>query len=179
MAYLHYELGNRYTTLLLTLQSIDNTPEGAFRAAYLWCVQFERPSNMEVKANQRGELARGKYWARYNDFEPIIIVRPEPEETEPNPQVLLEQLKQNPVAIPLPPEEEQEQSGPVRHFTFEKPGFIYYTPRNLPAPEMPEPAGSSWEIPALIAIGLAMIAVVLFPTKKVRAMLYRRDKDVV
>ena len=44
---------------------------------------------------------------------------------------------------------------------------------------MPEPAGSSWEIPALIAIGLAMIAVVLFPTKKVRAMLYRRDKDVV
>ena len=179
MAYLRYELGNRYTTLLLTLQSIDNTPEGAFRAAYLWCVQFERPSNMEVKANQRGELARGKYWARYNDFEPIIIVRPEPEETEPNPQVLLEQLKQNPVAIPLPPEEEQEQSGPVRHFTFEKPDFIYYTPRNLPAPEMPEPAGSSWEIPALIAIGLAMIAVVLFPTKKVRAMLYRRDKDVV
>ncbi len=179
MAYLRYELGNKYTTLLLTLQSIDDTPDGAYRAAYLWCIQFERPSNMEVKAAQRGELAKGKYWPRYSNYAPIIIVRPEPEEPEPNPEVLMEQLKQNPVAIPLPPEEQVQEKGSVRHFVFEKPEFIYYTPRNLLMPERTEPAGSSWEIPALIAIGIAMLAVILFPTKKVKAMLYRQNKVVV
>ena len=87
MAYLKYELGNKYTSLLLNLQAIDNTPDGAYRAAYLWCVRFEMPSNMQVKAVQRGELAQGKYWPRYNRFEPIILIEPEPEETEPNPEV--------------------------------------------------------------------------------------------
>ena len=102
LAYLKYELGNKYTTLLLSLQAIDDTPDGAYRAAYLWCIQFEKPSNMQVKAAQRGELAQGKYWPRYNRYQPIIIV-PEPEETEPNPEVIIEQLKQNPVTIPMPP----------------------------------------------------------------------------
>ena len=41
LAYLKYELGTNYTTLLLTLQSIDNPPDGAYRAGYLWCVHFE------------------------------------------------------------------------------------------------------------------------------------------
>ena len=47
LAYLKYELGNKYTTLLLSLQAIDDTPDGAYRAAYLWCIQFEKPSNMQ------------------------------------------------------------------------------------------------------------------------------------
>ena len=179
LAYLKYELGSNYTNLLLTLQSIDDTPDGAYRAAYLWCIQFERPSNAQVKAVQRGELARGKYWPRYTNFEPIIIVLPEPEETEPNPEVILEQLKQNPVSIPLPPQEETpEPEGSVRHFSFEKPEFIYYTPRNLPK-TVTETADRNWEIPTLIGIGIAMVVVVLFPTKKLRAKLYRRGKFMV
>lgn len=178
MAYLKYELGNKYTTLLLTLQSIDDTPEGAYRAAYLWCTQFERPSNMQVKAVQRGELAQGKYWPRYNRFEPIIIILPEPEEQEPNPEVLIEQLKQNPVTIPLPPQEVRDQEN-VRYFTFEKPGFIYYMPHNLPKSEVAEEPDQSWGIPALIGIGIAMAAVVSFPVKKLRAKLYRRGRFMV
>lgn len=179
MAYLKYELGTNYTSLLLTLQSIDDTPGGAYRAAYLWCIQFERPSNAQVKAAQRGDLAQGKYWPRYNNYEPIIIVLPEPEETEPNPEVLLEQLKQNPVTIPLPPEEEVQEQGSVRHFTFEKPEFIYYTPRNLPVPDTEGSGDVNWEIPTLIAIGVAMVIVVIFPTKKLRAKLYRRGRFMV
>lgn len=179
MAYLKYELGSNYTSLLFSLQAIDNTPDGAYRAAYLWCIQFERPSNMQVKAAARGELAQGKYWVRYSNYEPIIMVLPEPEETEPNPEVLLEQLKQNPVTIPLPPEEEQKADGAVRHFTFQKPGFIYYIPRNLPRPAAEEPADLSWGIPALTGIAIAMVVVVLFPTKKLRRMLYRRGRFMV
>ena len=178
MAYLKYELGNKYTSLLLSLQAIDNTPEGAYRAAYLWCIQFERPSNMQVKAVQRGELARGKYWPRYNHFQPIIIL-PEPEETEPNPEVIIEQLKQNPVTIPLPPAEEVPEEGTVRYFRFQKPEKIYYQPRNLPPSLLMPEESPDWEIPTLIAIGVAMVVVAVFPTKKLRRKLYRRGRFMV
>lgn len=180
MAYLRYELGNKYTTLLLTLQSIDNTPEGAYRAAHLWCVQFEKPSNMQVKAAQRGELARGKYWPRYNNYQPIVMILPEPEETEPNPEFLLEQLKQNPVTIPLPPAEEvPEESGTVRYFKFRKPEKIYYQPWHLPPALMAQEENTAWEIPTLMAIGAAMVITVIFPAKKLRRKLYRRGRFMV
>ena len=178
MAYLKYELGNKYTSLLLSLQAIDNTPEGAYRAAHLWCIQFERPSNMQVKAAQRGELAQGKYWPRYNRYQPIIIV-PEPEETEPNPEVLIEQLKQNPVTIPMPPEEDHTDEGGVRYIKFQKPEFRYYVPWHLPESAVEKNEGIRWEIPALAGIFAAMVIVVIFPTKKTARKLYRRDADVV
>ena len=180
MAYLKYELGNKYTSLLLTLQAIDNTPDGAYKAAYLWCIQFERPSNAQVKAVQRGELARGKYWPRYNTYQPIVMVLPEPEAQEPAPEFLLEQLKQNPVTIPLPPAEEvPEESGTVRYFKFQKPEKIDYQPWHLPPSLLAEEETVPWEIPTLIAIGIAMVAVVIFPAKKLRRKLYRRGRFMV
>ena len=180
MAYLRYELGNKYTSLLLSLQDIENTPEGAYRAAYLWCIQFERPSNMQVKAAQRGELARSKYWPRDNNYQPILIVLPEPEETEPNPEILIEQLKQNPVTIPLPPvEEAPEESDTVRYFKFRKPEMLPYQPRHLPPSLLEAEENPAWEIPTLIAIGVAMVVVVIFPTKKLRRKLYRRGRFMV
>ena len=178
LAYLKYELGNKYTTLLLSLQAIDDTPDGAYRAAYLWCIQFEKPSNMQVKAAQRGELAQGKYWPRYNRYQPIIIV-PEPEETEPNPEVIIEQLKQNPVTIPMPPEEDHTDEGGVRYIRFQKPEFRYYVPWHLPEGAMADTGAIRWEIPALGVIFAAMVIVVIFPTKKNARKLYRRDADVV
>lgn len=178
LAYLKYELGNKYTNLLLALQAIDNTPDGAYRAGYMWCVQFEKPSNMQAKAVQRGELARGKYWARYNHSAPVIMIEPEPEETEPNPEIIIEQLKQNPVSIPLPPQEQEVKESGVRYFRFRKPEFIYYTPYHLPEQSAVN-ENLAWGIPALIAIFAAMVAVVLFPGKKSRENLYRRGADVV
>ena len=179
MAYLKYELGNKYTTLLLSLQAIDDTPDGAYRAAYLWCTQFEKPSNMQVKAIQRGELAQGKYWVRYNRFQPIIIIDPLPESTEPSPEVIIEQLKQNPVTIPLPPEAEQTDLGEVRYVKFQKPAFRYYVPWHMPGNALEAERENRWEVPALAGIFAAMVIVVIFPTKKPARKLYRRDADVV
>ena len=181
MAYLKYELGTNYTTLLLTLQSIDNTPDGAYRAAYLWCVQFERPSDTQNKAMARGELARGKYWARYNSYRPVVIL-PETTEPEPDPEALIEQLRQNPVTIPLPPEEPENRTN---GYVFQRPDLIYYVPRNLPkadTPPSPEPVSSPglrWEYPALAAIGTAMVIVVIFPSKKKRRKVYSEGRFVV
>ena len=180
LAYLKYELGTNYTTLLLTLQSIDNTPDGAYRAGYLWCVHFEKPSDTYNKAMARGELARGKYWPRYNNYQPIVMILPEPEEQEPDPEFLLEQLKQNPVTIPLPPAEEvPEESGTVRYFKFRKPEKIYYQPWHLPPALMAQEENTAWEIPTLMAIGAAMVITVIFPAKKLRRKLYRRGRFMV
>lgn len=181
MSYLRYELSSKYSSLLLTLQSIENTSDGAYRAAQQWCIRFERPSNMQVKAAQRGELARGKYWSRYCRPAPMIMIVPMPETSVPvqDPEIVIEQLKKNPVTIPMPPEEEQTTEGNVRHFTFEKPAFIYYTPRNLPVAELEPVQDMGWAYRALAVIGIAMVVTVIFPTKKRTEKLYRRDEDMV
>lgn len=66
MAFLIYELRSSYYSLLVQMRTVSNDPDGAYRAAHMWCIQFERPANMEELAVQRGLLARGKYWNRYN-----------------------------------------------------------------------------------------------------------------
>ena len=180
--YLKYELGTNYVNLLLTLQSIDNTPDGAYRAAYLWCVQFEKPSDTYTKAAARGTLARDKYWVRYSSYNSGISILPEEPEPEPDPQDLIEQLRQEPVAIPLPP---AEQPAPSGGYVFPKPDLIYYAPRNLPRVELPPeevPVPGPvfrWEYPALAAIFLAMGIVVIFPGKKKRRKVYSEGRFVV
>lgn len=167
MEYLNYELGNNYSGLFLSLKTVDNSPEGAYRAAYLWCVQFERPSNMEVKAVNRGNLARGKYWSRYNSYDSVIMIEPEIQPEEPSPEVIIDQLRQNPVTIPLPPEEQTDDAG---GYEFQRPEFIVYTPWHLPMAETEVPRASNltWGIPALAGIALLAAATVWFPSKKRR-----------
>ena len=179
MAYLKYELGTNYTNLLLVLQSIEDTPDGAYRAAYLWCIHFEKPSDTQIKAAARGELAKGKYWARYNSYKPIIVLPQEPEPL-PDPQLLIDQLLQNPITIPLPPEETE---GHARRYVFPKPELIFYVPRNLPRTEVPpvtqteSDPGLRWQYPALAAIAAAMI--LIFPAKKKRGKVYSRGQVVI
>lgn len=98
LAYLRYELENTYPDLLAQLRVQMEDADGAYRAAYLWCTEFERPVNAEQNGIWRGTLARGKYWNRYNS-----IVNLEPEEPLTQ-QELLQQVTQQEVAIPQPPE---------------------------------------------------------------------------
>lgn len=66
MMYLAYELKTGYYSVLASLRHVDNTPEGAYRAGYLWCILFERPANAEQRGIERGNTAQYKYWNRYN-----------------------------------------------------------------------------------------------------------------
>lgn len=52
------EFGELYSTLL----SVPDTPEGAYEAAYAWCMEFERPANKEAAAAVRGSSARNIYY---------------------------------------------------------------------------------------------------------------------
>lgn len=77
LQYLKYELETSYINLLATLRVMENTPNGAYKAGYLWCIQFERPADMENRAVSRGTLAKGKYWNRYNSMIMIDVERVE------------------------------------------------------------------------------------------------------
>ena len=109
MAYLGYELKSTYLSLYAALRSLPNSPEGAYQAAYLWCIRYERPADMEQKAVTRGNSARYKYWNRYNSMS--LVVRDEP--TYEEPEDVIEQITDQRPSISAPvvaqkPEKEQE-----------------------------------------------------------------------
>lgn len=124
--YLRYELETRYSELLSILRVQTNDANGAYRAGYLWCIQFERPKDMENKAIQRGNLARGKYWNRYNSMM-LVGTEEEPLTVEEVVQI----VQQTEVTVPQPPEGTK-----VEHYVEEDDTLALpvtpYIPRHLP-----------------------------------------------
>ena len=119
MAYLAYELKSTYLPLYGTLRSLENNAEGAYRAAYLWCIQFERPADMERKAVTRGNAARYKYWNRYNSV--VIVGESEDSGVAPDPENVMGSIADDkPEFIVAPKPETQEQDGT---------GYRYQVPR--------------------------------------------------
>ena len=128
LAYLKFELETNYTTLLMALKTVEDTANGAYRAGYLWCVEFERPADAENKAVTRGNLAKGKYWNRYHAT--ILL---EPEEEELTQEEVLEAVRSTEVTIPQPPEGTQTE-----RYEEEKKTTLPtspYVPRHRPAKE--------------------------------------------
>jgi len=99
LAYLKFELQTGYTSLYSLLLGMENSPNGAYRAAQLWCTEFERPANMEQRAKERAVLAKGKYWNRYNSL--FVLVPQEDPMTE---EEVVQAVTQTEVTIPQPPE---------------------------------------------------------------------------
>lgn len=97
MAYLDYELKTSFASLYGALRALENSPEGAYTAGYLWCVRYERPVDMENKGVVRGNSAKYKYWNRYNSLSMISGGDQEPED----PQTLVEEILQE-EAVPAP-----------------------------------------------------------------------------
>lgn len=101
LEYLKYELETSYLSLLASLKTMENTANGAYKAGYLWCIQFERPADMENKAVNRGNLAKGKYWNRYNS-----IIMLETEEVTLTVEEVREIVINREVKMAQPPEED-------------------------------------------------------------------------
>lgn len=68
--YLEHELNNSYTGVLNYLREVSNDEEGAYNAAYYWCVHFEVPADRYTKARTRGNLAKSTYWPKYGNTKP-------------------------------------------------------------------------------------------------------------
>lgn len=132
MEYLAFELKSSYTGLFGALRSVDNSAEGAYQAAYLWCVQFERPADMERKAVERGNSAKYKYWNRYNS---IIMITDE--ELYVEPEEIIQELTQDPAPITIPHRVEYvEETEQGRRYVAEKLEKRYYVnwhgPKEMP-----------------------------------------------
>lgn len=64
--YLKYELSKSYSAVLKFIEAVEDSAEGAYNAGHRWCLKFEIPANKEQNSDIRGQLARDKYWPKYN-----------------------------------------------------------------------------------------------------------------
>lgn len=63
--YMMHELAT--TAYGKNLAKFDNTAQGAYDAGYYFCYNYERPSNKAAKSQERGNLAKNTYWAKYGN----------------------------------------------------------------------------------------------------------------
>lgn len=73
--FLVYELNNLKGdtgNVISKLDTLANDADGAYWAGYYWCYMNERPANKEVRSQERGNLAKTKYWPKY-DPNPIVL----------------------------------------------------------------------------------------------------------
>lgn len=69
MAYLQYELEESYSYVLEYIQSVEDSPAGAYDAAWYWCCHFEIPEDTRYQASLRGSLAEETYYPAYAQTE--------------------------------------------------------------------------------------------------------------
>ena len=68
MHYLEYELKNYYKSTVYTpITQVENSADGAYSAAYTWCVKFEIPANKETVGATRGNSAKNTFWPEYKN----------------------------------------------------------------------------------------------------------------
>lgn len=65
--FLEYELENYYPSVHRYMKNVENTPEGAYDAAYYFCYNFEAPANKASKSTSRGNSAQDTYYDKYID----------------------------------------------------------------------------------------------------------------
>ena len=63
--FLEYELEGGYSKILKKLRKIENSPAGAYEAAYYFCYNFESPANRTQNSVRRGNIAKSTYWKKY------------------------------------------------------------------------------------------------------------------
>lgn len=64
LKYLESELASSYPSVLAYIRSVPDTAQGAYDAAYYWCVHFEVPDHTSERAAQRGNLAMNEYYGK-------------------------------------------------------------------------------------------------------------------
>lgn len=71
LKFLQTELSSSYPGVLSYIMNVPNTAQGAYDAAYYWCVHFEVPDHTAERAAQRGNLAMNEYFGK--SFETELI----------------------------------------------------------------------------------------------------------
>lgn len=72
LVYIQHELENGYVDVLDVLKSVEDTEDGAAYAAYYFCKYYERPSNVEWKAQYRAGIAK-EFWPQFEVQEEEVV----------------------------------------------------------------------------------------------------------
>ena len=66
LRFMWHELKNSYPSVYQTLQTVENTSDGAYTAGYKFCYSYEAPANRVSSSESRDALARDTYFPRYS-----------------------------------------------------------------------------------------------------------------
>ena len=68
LEFLSEELNGNYSSVMNTLRSVPDNPQGAYMAAFVFCMNFEVPANTLGTAASRGKtcLSSSGYWKKYS-----------------------------------------------------------------------------------------------------------------
>ncbi len=69
LSYLKQELSTGYLSVLNVLRNVSDTEQGAYDAAYAWCMHFEIPADTVNRSIQRGNLAREYFHKEFSFIE--------------------------------------------------------------------------------------------------------------
>ena len=64
LSYMQHELTSSYSGVWGYIHSVPDSAQGAYDAAYYWCVYFETPDHTYERAAQRGNLAKNEYYGK-------------------------------------------------------------------------------------------------------------------
>ena len=73
--FMRKELFTGYRDTLKYLHSVPDNAQGAYDAAYYWCMHYEMPDKTMSRSITRGYLAQNIYWERYKDVNPDLDER--------------------------------------------------------------------------------------------------------
>lgn len=112
--FMKYELYGSESSARKTIEGLPNTAQGAYEAAYKFCVNFERPSDRYNKGADRGNKARNVYWSLYSG-NPVPTTN-----SVPYIGASIVKIARDNVGVPYKAGGNSPTSG------FDEAGFIYY-----------------------------------------------------
>ena len=65
LRFMRKELHSGYRATLDYLRNVTDDEQGAYDAAYYWCLHYEMPDRILSRSTTRGYLAKNVYWKRY------------------------------------------------------------------------------------------------------------------
>ena len=83
LRFMRKELLGRYRDTLDYLRAVPDDEQGAYDAAYYWCMHYEMPDRILSRSTTRGYLAKNVYWKRYGLGEDETEAETDEEESEP------------------------------------------------------------------------------------------------
>lgn len=94
LAYMEHELETGYRSVLEYIRNVPDTEQGAYDAAYYWCMHFELPADTVNQSIRRGNLAKDYF---HRDFSMAVNAKDRLEKIEETVEKAMEEFNETSV----------------------------------------------------------------------------------